>query len=445
MTCSCVRSRFWWAALIIMIVTMMGCQSSPTRGEASVDRQAATPPFHADGLGDHDTGALQPETGGPPSTPVAAIDPTAALRHKVREARTTDLVRLAGLPEAKADPNSMVAHFIDVGQGDATLLEFSCAAVLIDTGGETTRRTSGRANLKEYLEAFFDRRADLAHTLHLVVLSHPHKDHTDGVETLLGAEPAIVVLNVLDNGPPGRASGAKGQRDLQAYAQETEGVGYVGLKESDIKTVSGVSNGVIDPVDCRAGGGVDPDISALWGRVDIDQSWVKNGNNSSIVLRVSFGESVFLFMGDLESHGIAAMLESYSADLGVFDADVLKVGHHGSHNATSADLVAAVTPAIAVIQSGDSSPIDEPFNAYVYAHPHITAVELLLDEVDGVTMERDAPKRVRIGTRGKNPITNAPPDFTYSEMRKAIYANGWDGNIAVRATVDGELTVESEY
>lgn len=353
----------------------------------------------------------------------------------------------AGLPLATADPDTMVAHFIDVGQGDATLLEFSCAAVLIDTGGETTARVSGRDRLKRYLEEFFERRPDLARTLHLVVLSHPHKDHTDGVDILLKADPAIVVLNVLDNGPPSaRASGGKGQRDLQAYAAEVESVGYLGLAESDIDIVSGITSPVIDPVDCRRNGvGVDPRISALWGRVDLDAAWANDANNDSVVLRVEFGRASFLFTGDLESHGIQAMLESYELDTGAFDVDVLKVGHHGSHNATTPDFVAAISPKIAVIQSGDSSPDDERFSAYAFAHPNAKALTILLDPANGVSMSRDEPKRVRVGIKGRNPTDRTPPDFTNWTMTKAIYANGWDGNIAVSANADGTLIVETEY
>ncbi|WP_162250407.1 MBL fold metallo-hydrolase [Pseudoxanthomonas sp. Root630] len=375
------------------------------------------------------------------------MDTRATQRSPARDVPMVDTPMPAGLPTATADPTTMVAHFIDVGQGDATLLEFSCAAVLIDTGGENTARVSGRDRLSRYLEEFFERRADLARTLHLVVLSHPHKDHTDGVSVLLEAEPAIVVMNVVDNGPPApRASGGKGQRDLQSYAAEIEGVGYVGLAESDIKTVSGATSDIIDPVNCKRGNtGVDPKISALWGRVDLDTTWANDANNDSVVLRVAFGKAVFLFTGDLESQGLSAMLESYAADLGAFDADVLKVGHHGSHNATTADFVTAVTPRIAVIQSGESSPDDETFSAYAFGHPNAKALKLLLDTDSGVSLDRKSPKLVRVGLKGRSLNGNTPPDFTYWTMKKAIYANGWDGNIAIKATSDGRLSVETEY
>ena len=58
---------------------------------------------------------------------------------------------LSALPASQANPNQMVAHFIDVGQGDATLLEFSCSAILIDMGCECTDEVSDRERLARYL------------------------------------------------------------------------------------------------------------------------------------------------------------------------------------------------------------------------------------------------------------------------------------------------------
>ena len=236
----------------------------------------------------------------------------------------------------------MVAHFIDVGQGDATLLEFSCGAILIDTGGENTDEVDGRERLRDYLDAFFARRPDLAWTFKLVVLSHPHADHTNGVTVLLNHDPAITIENVLDNGASDTGSGIAGQKALQKYAADA-GSGYVGLAETDITSVTGMTNDVIDPIDCRSGGqGVDPKISALWGRVDLNTAWANNANNDSVILRVAFGQAVFLFTGDLQEEAIDAMLDAYSSDKRVFNVDVLKVGHHGSHNATTAAFVKAV-------------------------------------------------------------------------------------------------------
>jgi competence protein ComEC len=349
----------------------------------------------------------------------------------------------SALPASQAALDQMVAHFIDVGQGDAVLLEFSCGAILIDTGGETTDEVVGRDRLHDYLRDFFVRRADLANTLKLVVLSHPHKDHTDGVTALLEARPEITIENVVDNGATDKGSGISGQRKLQRYAADS-GAGYVGLSEADITSSAGMTSPAIDPIDCRPGGGVDPKVVALWGRVDLNTGWANDANNDSVVIRVDFGKASFLFTGDLEKEGIDSMLTSYEADLGAFDVDVLKVGHHGSYNATTAAFVAAITPKIAIIQAGDSNLSQALFSAYSFGHPHQDAIGMLLDAQHGVTMTRPT-KNVPIGVKGRNPKTGAPPEFTTIAIKRAIYTTGWDGNIAVIANKDGTLRVETGF
>jgi competence protein ComEC len=71
----------------------------------------------------------------------------------------------------------MTFHFIDIGQGDATLLEFPCGAALIDTGGELNELFDSNKALLAYLDAFFARRKDLGGTLDLLLITHPHIDH----------------------------------------------------------------------------------------------------------------------------------------------------------------------------------------------------------------------------------------------------------------------------
>jgi beta-lactamase superfamily II metal-dependent hydrolase len=68
----------------------------------------------------------------------------------------------------------MRVHLIDVGQGAATLIEFSCAAMLVDTGGEENEQFHSTDKLVRYLDEFFASRPDLHQTLALLVITHPH-------------------------------------------------------------------------------------------------------------------------------------------------------------------------------------------------------------------------------------------------------------------------------
>lgn len=424
---SCLLSLSWMLAACTAPSTI---QSESSIDSAGTELESTRPP---DG----------PPQRGSAAGNLTSSRPDALKRTPVGPSPSASAVFPSALPASQAAPDQMVAHFIDVGQGDAVLLEFSCAAVLVDTGGESSDEVPGRDRLLDYLRDFFLRRADLANTLKLVVLSHPHKDHTNGVAALLEAQPEITIENVVDNGAMAKGSGISGQLKLQQYANDT-GAGYLGLTEAAITSVSGMTGPVIDPVDCRPGGGVDPKIAALWGRVDLNTTWANDANNDSVVLRVDFGKASFLFTGDLEKEGIEAMLTSFEADNSAFDVDVIKVGHHGSHNATTEALVAAVTPKIAIIQAGDSTLSRATFSAYSFAHPHQDAIRMLLDTQSGVSMERP-PKKVRVGVKGRNPTTGAAPEFTPIQLKRAIYTNSWDGNIAVTANKDGTLKVQTGF
>jgi len=100
----------------------------------------------------------------------------------------------------------MKVHFIDVGQGDATLVEFPCGSMLIDTGGEKwpdkgTARYDSTPGLVDYLTRFFDSRPDLEGRLDLLLLTHPHLDHTRGVPAVVSQFlPRNVVYTNLDRG-----------------------------------------------------------------------------------------------------------------------------------------------------------------------------------------------------------------------------------------------------
>ncbi len=390
--------------------------------------------------------AQWPPTRAPQVKALPAAHPAQAPQPLKPIPRVPQIAAPAGL-SGKPPADQMVVHFIDVGQGDAELLEFSCGAVLIDTGGETTDQVNGRDNLVAFLKAFFKRRADLGNTLDLVLLSHPHIDHTDGVGTadppegLLGLTQTqnLTILNVVDNGkPPQDASGAKGQRALQESIASHR---YFAVSADEITTTAGVTNSIIDPIDCRSKGGLDPQIIALWGRVDPSAgSWTDNPNNNSVVVKVQFGAASFLFMGDLQEQAINAMLDSYSPDPSIFDSDVLKVGHHGSNNATTLELVQAVTPKIAAIGAGDSTLSHATYSAYSFGHPNKVAVDLLLDPTDGVTLTRPS-RQVTVGIKGINRKKHLPPQFQSMTLNRAIYVTAWDGTIAITAHSDGTLTV----
>jgi len=148
------------------------------------------------------------------------------------------------------------------------------------------------------------------------------------------------------------------------------------------------------------------------------------------VVRVDFGESSFLFTGDMEEPAIESMVAFYDPSE-TLDADVYHVGHHGSYNGTTEGLMHAVTPDIAVISMGRWDD-EKPWTAWAYGHPREHAVELLESEITN----RRSPRPVH--------VASAVKQFYSTTMRDAIYGTGWDGNIQIRATADGKQEVRTE-
>lgn len=349
--------------------------------------------------------------------------------------------------DVRMKPDWMAAHFIDVGQGNATVLEFSCGAMLIDTGGQNSDAIKGNAQLTAYLDAFFKRRSDLARTLALVVLTHPHADHTDGiVATATGAakKPGIIdatgaspyrILNIVTNAQT-TGSGIAGQSRLLAYG-DAKRVPVTVVRNADIQRAGGMTSASIDPLNCS---GSEPRVRLLWGSEVPVHPWSKEANNHSVVVRVDFGESSFLFTGDLEENAQPELIRSYALNPSILDIDVYQVGHHGSRNGTTLQLMKATSPEIAVIGAGNPADEEEGWTAYSYAHPNQVAIKALSHQTYGVTMTR-AAELFPVGIKGRAKEPPAPPQYEYQEIDRAIYATGWDGNIVITASLDGKKAV----
>lgn len=327
---------------------------------------------------------------------------------------------------------TMQAHFINVGQADATLLEFPCGAILIDAGAQdTTTQTA----LITYLQHFFARRADLHNTLDLVVISH---DHTDHDITLPRIALAFAIKHYIDNGhTQSYNSGEPMQTNMEKYAQ-LHAIPYENFSYQQITANGnhlGVTDTVIDPLHCSV---VNPQITVLSGRFATKPSgWsssdFSNENNHSLVIRVQFGKATFLFSGDLETAG-DNQLVSYYGDNGLLDADVWKVSHHAAVNGTSAALLAAITPQYAVILCGQWNygigPPVQTFSTYAYGHPRIVTLDALQQSIPG---SRPQPVTVK--------AASAQYTFSDYQVTKNIYATAWDGNVTIKATSTGNYTV----
>ncbi len=332
------------------------------------------------------------------------------------------------LASASTNAATMTAHFINVGQGSATLLEFSCGTVLIDMGGETVTATGFSSNqkLRAYLERFFDDRPGRPRRLDLVVISHPHLDHTRGkAELLTSDDPAEVpyeILNVLDD-TLNTGSGKAQQKALRKWGQDHGH--YEGIKVPSIPA-NGLTSSVIDPIACAD---VNPLIRVLWGRRTSRGSWTRsefgNENNHSVVVRVDFGAASFLFPGDIEDEAEEALVAKY-AGTSLLDVDVYQAAHHGSNTSSMDPFLDAVSPAIVVIPVGDPARAGT-FTARDHGHPRKACVDRLINHMDGTQTRAAVQVPVGLGQGNFQDIT----------MTQAIYATGWDGEVRIVADSNG--------
>ncbi len=346
------------------------------------------------------------------------------LRHTLWAVMLT--VAVGPAPSPAAEP-VMYAHYINVGQADATLLEFPCGAILIDAGAQDDSHAEA---LVAYLDEFFDKRTDLNRTLDSIIITHNHMDHTRALRTVVEN---FRVLRYIDNGQLEGRGTAHPRWIRQRSSSGVEDIAVRPVSDSEITTIAGITDATIDPVACAT---CDPVIRILSGRLKDNPDWSNsefdNKNNHSLVIRVDFGESSFLFTGDLEEPAIETLVLRYE-NSPMLDVDVYQVGHHGSHNGTTEALVEIMTPEIAMISVGDwrfGRNSNSRSTTYAFGHPRRSVIEMLRTVIH---KSRSQAIRAMVATQARH--------FQQHTVRKKIYATAWDDTVKVRATQEGTFIV----
>ena len=238
----------------------------------------------------------------------------------------------------------ITVHFIDVGQADCSLIMCNGMAMLID---------GGNAADSDLVFTYLSRLG--IKYLDYIVLTHAHEDHVGGLSGALAYAKAGTALS------PVTDYDSKAFRNFTT-ALERQGVDLVVPQPGYSFSLGDAEVTVLGPVS------------------DCDEP-----NNTSIVLRIVFGEISFLFTGDAEREEEAEILSS-GAEL---SADILKVGHHGSDTSTSYPFLREVMPQVAVISVGKNNSYSHPDESVLSRLSDAGATTLRTDEQGDIICESD--------------------------------------------------------
>ncbi len=254
------------------------------------------------------------------------------------------------LEESKA----LEVDFFDVGQGDAILIKTpDHQGILIDGGPNNAVVNKLGENLP-----FFNKEIDL------VILTHPHADHLVGlIEVLKRYEVKKIISTGVVHPTP----------DYLTWLEE--------IKKQNVPMEIAKAGETLD-----FGSGIKMEI--FYPVEDLAGKQVENLNNTSIVGKLIFGRTSFLFTGDAEME-VWDELIGRGVDL---KADVLKVAHHGSKNATSKNFLEKVQPKFAIISVGENNSFGHPSRIILNYLENIGAQILRTDEQGDVKITSDGEK-----------------------------------------------------
>ena len=244
-------------------------------------------------------------------------------------------------PEATAAPaaavtdGTLTVHFIDVGQADCALIECDGAFMLIDGGN----RDDGQ-KVVSYLESCG------VEQLQAVICTHAHEDHVGGLPSVLAVYPTAQVF------APTRTYSSNVFDDFLYYTDQQR-LEVTIPAPGDTLTLGQAKATILGPVKTYA-----------------------ETNDTSIVVKLEYGTTSFLFTGDMEVAAENDMLDYWEGRMD-WNVDMLKVGHHGSTTSSGYRFVYETDPEYAIISVGTDNS---------YGHPHDEIVDRYRDA--GVPMFR---------------------------------------------------------
>lgn len=233
--------------------------------------------------------------------------------------------KAAKAPDTSKPEGTLEVHYIDVGQGDATLIKCGSHAMLID-GGNNNKGTTVQLYLKK----------QGVESLDYVIGTHPDADHIGGLDVIVYKYNCEKVIM------------PDYEKDTKTYQELVDVIHDKNMKITypvvgEQYALGEAKFTIIAPNSNSYGG---------------------NANDYSVAILLEYGKNRFLFTGDAEEASEAEMLTN-GIDI---SADVYKVAHHGSRSASTQEFLNAVHPKYAVISCGEGNS---------YGHPHAEVLNRL--------------------------------------------------------------------
>lgn len=294
-------------------------------------------------------------------------------------------------PNGSEELKDVVIKFIDVGQADSCLIVTPNDDIILIDAGEEKDASAILNVLKEY--SFED--------IDLMVLTHPHADHIGGAAAIMET------YNVEEVLMPNCVSTSKtfsNVLDVIETEEVTLNTAYIGQMYN------------IDDVNIQVLG---------------TDSVPDDANNSSIILKVTYGTVDMLMMGDAEVDAEEVVLQS-NFDL---RSEVLKLGHHGSDTATSQELLDAVSPTMGIISVGEGNS---------YGHPSDSILKRLFD--NGIQYYRtDEMGTITLEVDGTNIVYSFDDNSNVQNKRSGLSTYDYivTPNIASVQLEDEKVVLES--
>lgn len=229
--------------------------------------------------------------------------------------------------QPQAATGNLKIYFLNVGQGDASYIKTPSGEDILIDGGPDSSVLNELGSVMDVGD----------HEINLVILTHPHADHITG---LLEVMQRYQIDEVWETGVEYPSSVYESWKKEITQKQIPDKI----VKTGDAKQFGETKILVLYPLSPIAGEKID------------------NLNNASIVNRLDYKKFSALFLGDAEIEVQKKIAPSMKV------ATVLKVGHHGSRNGTTKEMLEVVRPALAVISSGKDNK---------FGHPHTEALNLL--------------------------------------------------------------------